>query len=81
MIQFAQVGADRLATSPRTMDLAEVDSRQLIRRCTCIGAERSGLSIEQVSLAAIRYVIVLILLMLVVAYVPEISLFLPHLLS
>lgn len=41
----------------------------------------SGLSIEQVSLAAIPYVIVLILFMLVVAYVPEISLFLPHLLK
>lgn len=39
----------------------------------------SGLSIEQVSVAVIPYVIVLILFLLVVAYVPEISLFLPRL--
>ena len=39
----------------------------------------SGLSIERVSLAALPYVVVLIALLIVVTFVPQISMFLPNL--
>lgn len=41
----------------------------------------SGLSIERVSIAALPFVIALIVMLFVVAYVPQISLFLPNLLG
>lgn len=38
----------------------------------------SGLSIERVSIAALPFVIVLIAMLFVVAYIPQLSMFLPH---
>src|SRR5699024_1034854 len=41
----------------------------------------SGLSIERVSVAALPFIAAMILLLMLVAFIPQISLFLPNLLS